>query len=163
VHEVAGLLEECRLVTVTGPGGAGKTRLAEQVAGLVADRFADGAWLVELAQVRDPAQVVPAVAAALGIQEQPGLATEQVLAQVLAWQQVLLLIDNCEHVIGEVARLCAGLLAACDDVGAGDQPRAASGGRGVPVPAGAADAAGRGLGRRRVGGGGVVRRPGPAC
>jgi predicted ATPase/DNA-binding CsgD family transcriptional regulator len=116
VHEVAGLLEECRLVTVTGPGGAGKTRLAEQVAGLVADRFADGAWLVELAQVRDPAQVVPAVAAALGIQEQPGLATEQVLAQVLAWQQVLLLIDNCEHVIGEVARLCAGLLAACDDV-----------------------------------------------
>jgi predicted ATPase/DNA-binding CsgD family transcriptional regulator len=116
VREVAGLLEECRLVTVTGPGGAGKTRLADQVARRVAGRFADGAWLVELAQVQDPGQVVAAVAAALDIQEQPGLPTEQVLAQVLAWQQVLLVIDNCEHVIGEVARLCAGLLAACDDV-----------------------------------------------
>jgi non-specific serine/threonine protein kinase len=116
VHEVAGLLKECRLVTVTGPGGAGKTRLAGQVARRVAGRFADGAWLVELAQVRDPAQVVAAVAAALDTREQPGLPTEQVLAQVLARQQVLLVMDNCEHVIGEVARLCAGLLAACDDV-----------------------------------------------
>jgi predicted ATPase len=116
VHDVAGLLEECRLVTVTGPGGAGKTRLADQVARRVADRFADGAWLVELAQVQDPAQVVAAVAAALEVREQPGLPAEQVLAQVLARQQVLLVIDNCEHVIGEVARLCAGLLAACDDV-----------------------------------------------
>ncbi|HEY6496494.1 MAG TPA: LuxR C-terminal-related transcriptional regulator [Trebonia sp.] len=116
VREVTGLLEECRLVTVTGPGGAGKTRLASQVARRVADRFADGAWLVELALVRDPAQVVTAVAAALGIREQPGLPTEQVLARVLAWQQVLLVMDNCEHVIGEVARLCARLLAACDDV-----------------------------------------------
>jgi non-specific serine/threonine protein kinase len=116
VHELAGLLKECRLVTVTGPGGAGKTRLAHQVARRVAVRFADGAWLVELAQVQDPAQVVAAVAAALDAQEQPGRPTEQVLAQVLARQQVLLVIDNCEHVIGEVARLCAGLLAACDDV-----------------------------------------------
>ncbi|HEY1620677.1 MAG TPA: LuxR C-terminal-related transcriptional regulator [Streptosporangiaceae bacterium] len=116
VREVAGLLEECRLVTVTGPGGAGKTRLASQVARRVADRFADGAWLVELALVRDPAQVVAAVATALGIREQPGLPTEQGLARVLSRQQVLLVIDNCEHVIDEVAQLCAGLLAACDDL-----------------------------------------------
>jgi predicted ATPase/DNA-binding CsgD family transcriptional regulator len=116
VREVAGLLEECRLVTVTGPGGSGKTRLAGQVARRVAGRFADGAWLVELALVQAPAQVAAAVAAALGIREQPGLPAEQVLAQVLARQQVLLVIDNCEHVIGAVARLCAGLLAACDDV-----------------------------------------------
>src|SRR5215813_7444585 len=73
VREVAGLLEECRLVTVTGPGGAGKTRLAGQVAREVASRFADGAWLVELALVQDPAHVVAAVAAALGVREQPGL------------------------------------------------------------------------------------------
>jgi hypothetical protein len=66
VREVAGLLEECRLVTVTGPGGSGKTRLVDQVAGLVAARFADGAWLAELAAVPDPAQVAVAVAAALG-------------------------------------------------------------------------------------------------
>src|SRR5262244_152864 len=116
VHEVAGLLEEYRLVTVTGPGGSGKTRLAGQVARRAAGRFADGAWLVELAPVQDPAQVAAAVATALGIQEQPGLPTEQVLAQVLARQQVLLVIDNCEHVIGAAAQLCAGLLAACDDV-----------------------------------------------
>jgi hypothetical protein len=61
-----------RLVTLTGPGGAGKTRLAGQVARQVAGRFADGAWLAELAPVRDPAQVAAVVAAALGIREQPG-------------------------------------------------------------------------------------------
>jgi predicted ATPase/DNA-binding CsgD family transcriptional regulator len=116
VGEVAGLLEEFRLVTVTGPGGGGKTRLADEVARRVAGRFADGAWLVELAPVRDPAQVAVAVAAALGIQEQPGLPAELALAQVLGRQQVLLVIDNCEHVIGAAAQLCAGLLAACDDV-----------------------------------------------
>ncbi|HEX6526121.1 MAG TPA: AAA family ATPase, partial [Streptosporangiaceae bacterium] len=116
VGEVAGLVGERRLVTVTGPGGAGKTRLAGQVAERAAGRFADGAWLVELAPVRDPAQVAVAVAAALGIQEQPGLPAGQALAQVLARQQVLLVVDNCEHVIGAAAELCAGLLAACDDV-----------------------------------------------
>jgi len=66
LREVAGLLEDYRLVTVTGPGGVGKTRLAGQVAGQVAGRFADGAWLAELAAVRDPAQVAAVVAAALG-------------------------------------------------------------------------------------------------
>jgi hypothetical protein len=112
VREVAGLLEEYRLVTVTEPGGVGKTRLAGQVARQVAGRFADGAWLAELAAVRDPAQVAAVVAAALGIPEQPGVPAEQ----VLAGQQLLLVLDNCEHVIGAVALLCAGLLAACDDV-----------------------------------------------
>src|SRR6201994_3267373 len=73
IREVAGLLEECRLVTVTGPGGAGKTRLAGQVARRVAGRFADGAWLVELALVRDPALVPSVVAVALGVREQPGI------------------------------------------------------------------------------------------
>ena len=72
VREVAGLLEEYRLVTVTGPGGVGKTRLAGEVARQVAARFADGAWLAELAPVRDPAQVAAAVAVALGVREQPG-------------------------------------------------------------------------------------------
>ena len=116
VREVAGLLAECRLVTVTGPGGSGKTRLAGQVAGQVAGRFTDGAWLAELAAVRDPAQVAAVVAAALGIPEQPGMPLADTLARVLAGQQLLLVLDNCEHVIGAAAQLCAGLLAAADDV-----------------------------------------------
>ena len=115
-REVAGLLTEHRLVTVTGPGGVGKTRLAGQVARAVAGRFADGAWLAELAPVQDGAQVPGVVAAALGVREQPGVSAAEVLARVLARQQLLVVLDNCEHVAGAAAGLCAGLLAACDDV-----------------------------------------------
>jgi predicted ATPase len=71
VNEVEGLLGRFRLVTVTGPGGAGKTRLASEVARLVADRFADGVWLAGLTAVRDPALVAAEVAAALGIRDLP--------------------------------------------------------------------------------------------
>jgi len=116
VSEVAGLLGEYRLVTVTGPGGSGKTRLAAEVAREVAGRFADGAWLVELAPVADPAQVAVVVAAELGVREQPGVPAAEAVARVLSRQQLLLVLDNCEHVIGAAAELCAGLLAACDDV-----------------------------------------------
>jgi predicted ATPase/DNA-binding CsgD family transcriptional regulator len=116
VREVAGLLAEQRLVTVTGPGGVGKTRLAGQVARAVASGFADGAWLAELAPVGEAAQVPGVVAAALGVREQPGVPVAKAVARVLARQQLLLVLDNCEHVIGAAAELCAGLLAACDDV-----------------------------------------------
>jgi predicted ATPase/DNA-binding CsgD family transcriptional regulator/transcriptional regulator with XRE-family HTH domain len=116
VREVTGLLDRDRLVTVTGPGGAGKTRLAGQVANQVAGRFADGVWLVELAPARDPVLVPAVVAAALGVREQPGLPAAGTLARVLARQQLLLVLDNCEHVADAAAQLCAGLLAACDDV-----------------------------------------------
>jgi len=116
VGEVAALLDESRLVTVTGAGGCGKTRLAREIAVRVAGRFADGAWLAELAPVRDPGQVPPAVAAALGVREQPGEPAAEALARVLARQQLLLVLDNCEHVIAAAAELCAGLLAACDDL-----------------------------------------------
>ena len=116
VREVVRLLEGRRLVTVTGPGGSGKTRLACEVARGVAGRFADGAWLVELAPVQDPAQVAPAVAAGLGVREEPGMSAAEALARVLARQQLLLVLDNCEHVIGASAELCARLVCACDDV-----------------------------------------------
>jgi predicted ATPase/DNA-binding CsgD family transcriptional regulator len=116
VREVAGLLEEYRLVTVTGPGGVGKTRLAGEVARQKATRFADGAWLAELAPLRDPARVAPAVTVTLGVREQPEVPAAQVLTQVLARRQLLVVLDNCEHVIGAAAELCAGLLQACDDV-----------------------------------------------
>jgi predicted ATPase len=116
VRDVARLLEERRLVTVTGPGGMGKTRLAGQVARRVAARFDDGAWPAELAPVRDPAQVAAVVAAALGIPDQPGKPLADTLAQALAGQHLLLVLDNCEHMLDAAAQLCAGLLAACDDV-----------------------------------------------
>jgi predicted ATPase/DNA-binding CsgD family transcriptional regulator len=116
VREVAGLLAGHRLVTVTGPGGSGKTRLAAEVAGRVAGRFADGAWLAELAPVADPALVAAVVAVALGVREQPGEPAAEAVAQVLARRQLLLVLDNCEHVIDAAAGLCAKLLAACDDV-----------------------------------------------
>jgi non-specific serine/threonine protein kinase len=116
VDQVADLLAEFRLVTVTGPGGVGKTRLAAEVARKVAGRFADGVWLVELAAVKEPAQVPAAVAAALGVREQPGVPVTELLAEVLTRQQVLLVADNCEHVARAVAGLCGALLPAADDV-----------------------------------------------
>ena len=116
VREVAGLLEQHRLVTVTGPGGSGKTRLAGEVARRVAGRFADGAWLTELATVQDPALVASVVAATLGVRDLPGASAADALARVLARRQLLLVLDNCEHVIDAAAELCAALLAAADDV-----------------------------------------------
>jgi predicted ATPase/DNA-binding CsgD family transcriptional regulator len=116
VDEIARLLRQCRLVTVTGPGGAGKTRLAGEVARQVTGRFADGAWLAELAAVQDPASVAAAVAAALGIRELPLVAAADALARALAGRQLLLVLDNCEQVIGAVAELCGRLLLGADDV-----------------------------------------------
>jgi len=116
VDEIAGQLGQCRLVTVTGPGGAGKTRLAGEVARQVACRFADGVWLAELAAVQDPAQVPAAVAAALGIRGLPAVAGADALAHALARRQLLLVLDNCEQVIGAAAELCGRLLLAADDV-----------------------------------------------
>jgi predicted ATPase/DNA-binding CsgD family transcriptional regulator len=113
---VAELLDQHRLVTVTGPGGAGKTRLAGEMAARVAERFADGVWLIELSAVRDPALVPAVAAAALSIREQAGVPAADTLVRVLGRQQLLLVLDNCEQVAGAAAELCAGLLAACDDV-----------------------------------------------
>jgi predicted ATPase/DNA-binding CsgD family transcriptional regulator len=116
VAAVADRLTRYRLVTLTGPGGAGKTRLAGQVAEQTAARFADGVWLAELATVTDPAQVAAAVGAALGIRDLPAEAVADALARALARRQLLLVLDNCEHVIGAAAELCARLLLAADDI-----------------------------------------------
>jgi len=115
LDEVGELLARYRLVTVTGPGGMGKTRLAGEVARRVAGRFADGVWLTALAGVAEPDLVPAAVAAALGIR-QGGRPAMEALAEVLAARQVLLVLDNCEHLIDAVAGLCAALLPAADDV-----------------------------------------------
>jgi predicted ATPase/DNA-binding CsgD family transcriptional regulator len=116
VADVADYLGQCRLVTVAGPGGAGKTRLAGEVARRVAGQFADGVWLAELAAVQDPAQVAAVVAAALGVRDLPAVAAPDALAGALARRQLLLVLDNCEQVIGAVAELCGRLLLGADDV-----------------------------------------------
>jgi predicted ATPase len=100
------------LLTLTGPGGVGKTRLALAVAHDVAASFADGAVFVDLAPIRDPALVLPAVATALDVREMGGRPLPEVLADVLKPRQLLLLLDNVEHVV-EAAPQIAALLAAC--------------------------------------------------
>jgi non-specific serine/threonine protein kinase len=110
------MLARHRLVTVTGPGGSGKTRLAVEVARALVSRFDDGVWLVELAQVEDPGLVPTAVAVVLGVREQPGLSLADSLAAVMGGRHVLLVLDNCEHVIDAAAGLCGTLLRAGDDL-----------------------------------------------
>jgi predicted ATPase/DNA-binding CsgD family transcriptional regulator len=116
VDEVAGLLGEYRLVTVTGPGGVGKSRLAAEVARRVASRFADGVWMAELAAVQDPALVPAAVAAALGVRHATGTSVSESMATALSRRQLLLVLDNCEHVLPAAAGLCQALLPFADDV-----------------------------------------------
>ena len=90
--------------------------MAGQVADQTGTRFADGVWLAELAAVTDPAQVAGTVGAALGIRDLPADAAADALARALARRQLLLVLDNCEHVIGAAAELCARVLLAADDV-----------------------------------------------
>ena len=89
-----------RLVTLTGVGGVGKTRLALEVAGRLVDEFPDGVWVFELAAVADPAAVPDAVAAVLGITQQPGKSVAESVAAALEGRVRLLVFDNCEHVAG---------------------------------------------------------------
>ena len=114
-EKITRLLGEYRLVTVTGPGGVGKTRLASEVARRMASGRADGASLVELTAVQDPALVPTAVATALGVQQAPGMPVTESLAGCSP-PQLLLVLDNCEHLLPAVAELCAGLLTAADDL-----------------------------------------------
>jgi predicted ATPase/DNA-binding CsgD family transcriptional regulator len=116
VGKVVELLESYRLVTVTGPGGVGKTRLAGEVLRQVAGRFADGTGVVELAAGSEPALVAAAVATALEVRQGAGMSVLEALAERLSRQQLLLVLDNCEHVLDEVAQLCAALLVSADDV-----------------------------------------------
>jgi predicted ATPase/DNA-binding CsgD family transcriptional regulator len=116
VGKVAGLLGSYRLVTVTGPGGVGKTRLADEVLKHVASRFADGVGIVELAAVSEPALAAATVATALGVHQAAGMSIVGALAERLSRQQLLLVLDNCEHVVDAAAELCAALLVSADDI-----------------------------------------------
>ena len=110
VHE---LLDENRLVTLTGAGGAGKTRLAIQVAGHIAGEFGDGVWCVDLAPITDPELVPTTAARALGLPDQPGRSTMDTLTRFVADRQMLVVLDNCEHLLDACAALMVALLEAC--------------------------------------------------
>ena len=110
------LLQATRLLTLSGTGGAGKTRLALQVAAAVLDEYADGVWLIELAPVPDGFLVPQTVASILGVRELPGRPIAEVLPQALVAKQFLLLLDNCEHVLSACAELVYSLLQACPDI-----------------------------------------------
>jgi predicted ATPase len=110
VAELQTTLKTHRLVTLTGVGGVGKTRLALEVAAGRADEFPDGVWLFELAVVADPAAVPDAVAAVLGITQQPGKSVADSVAAALEGRVRLLMFDNCEHVLGAAADLVEAIL-----------------------------------------------------
>jgi class 3 adenylate cyclase len=116
VDELAAAVRSRRLVTLTGVGGVGKTRLALEVAAELADEFPDGVWVFELAAVTDPAAVPDAVAAVLGITQQPGMSVGESVAAALEGRFRLLVFDNCEHVLDSVADLVENILATSTSV-----------------------------------------------
>lgn len=114
--EVRRLLGETRLLTLTGTGGTGKTRLAIQVAEEALADYPDGVWLVELATISDPHRVVEIAAATLGVREEPDEPMRATLIRYLCGRRLLLLLDNCEHVHEECASLVAEMLRGCGTV-----------------------------------------------
>ena len=149
LDEARGIVRRERLVTLIGVGGCGKTRLALEAARTLAEEitegptessevgFPDGVWLVELAPLRDPALVAREVAAVLGIGERPGSESLQDLAAALRDARCLILLDNCEHVVGACAVLAEGLLRQCPGLAVfatSREPLGAAGERVWPVP-----------------------------
>ena len=114
--QLVGLVRERSLVTLTGVGGVGKTRLALQVAAEITAEFRDGAWLCELASVVDPGAVWNAVATSLGVRPGPGRNLQDVVLEYLAVKRLLLLVDNCEHLLVAVAEVVAAIEQRCPRV-----------------------------------------------
>jgi len=116
IAEVSRLLGTARLLTLTGVGGGGKTRLALQVAGGLLDAFPDGAWFVEFGSLSDPSLVVQTVATALGVTEEPGRTLVESLVAFAVSKRLLLILDSCEHLVAGAAHLATGLLQTCPSV-----------------------------------------------
>ena len=114
--ECARLLHNGRLLTVTGIGGCGKTRVALQLAQQQRDGFADGVWFVDLAPLADAERVAGVVATVLGVREEPGATLTDRLKDALAGRHTLLVLDNCEHLLAAAAALVDALLAACAEL-----------------------------------------------
>ena len=113
LEELATRLEEHRLVTLTGVGGIGKTRLAIEVAHQAASLFEDGVWWIDLSAVSEPAEVPGRVAAVVGVGSQPGTAVTESMIRAFSRRRLLLVIDNCEQVVDAVAGLVVDLLRGC--------------------------------------------------
>ena len=113
IKEVKELLKQTRLLTLTGSGGCGKTRLALQVAADLLEDYPDGIWFIDLSVLTDPTLVPSTVAATLGIHEESGQPTLTTLAEALKSRTLLLVLDNCEHVVGACAQLAETLLRTC--------------------------------------------------
>ncbi len=113
IAEIRQLLSGTYLLTLTGAGGCGKTRLSCQVGLQVLEEFPDGVWLTELASLADPALLPQALASALKIREQPGRPLTETISEYLAPKSVLLILDNCEHLLTGCAQLADDLLQAC--------------------------------------------------
>jgi non-specific serine/threonine protein kinase len=113
---VQDLLSRTRLLTLTGSGGCGKTRLSLRVASEVLEPFPDGVWLVELASLAEPALVSQAVASLLDIKEERGISLTQTLTDRLKARNLLLVLDNCEHLVSACAALASAILDACPGV-----------------------------------------------
>ena len=113
IADIKGLLTSARLVTLTGSGGTGKTRLSIEVGTQLLSNFPNGVWLIELAPLSDPAQIIPAVAQAFGLQETPFNSLANLVADYLRDKKTLLILDNCEHLIAACARLADELLRQC--------------------------------------------------
>ncbi|AYE93621.1 LuxR family transcriptional regulator [Mycobacterium paragordonae] len=113
IGEVRHLLTGDRLVTLTGAGGAGKTRLAVQVAGGLAAEFGDGVWYVDLAPITGPELVPVVVGRALGMSDQQGRPQVEAIARFVADRRMLVVLDNCEHLLDACAELVVGLLSGC--------------------------------------------------
>ncbi|MCV7378651.1 LuxR family transcriptional regulator [Mycobacterium alsense] len=116
VGDIGQLLKENRLVTLTGAGGVGKTRLAIQVAGEAAREFGGGVWFVDLAPVTNPLVVPVVLARTLGLADQPGRSTIETVSKFVSGRKILLLLDNCEHLLDASAALAVALLEAGPDV-----------------------------------------------
>jgi predicted ATPase/class 3 adenylate cyclase len=116
VAEVAALIEKFPLVTLVGTGGAGKTRCAVQVGAEVLDGSGDGVWLAELAPINDPSLVATVIAQALNVQGQANRPMLETLLAFLKRKRLLLILDNCEHVVDEARKVVAAILHACPDV-----------------------------------------------
>jgi predicted ATPase/class 3 adenylate cyclase/DNA-binding CsgD family transcriptional regulator len=116
VVAVRRLVGGARLVTLTGAGGAGKTRLGLQVAAGLADGMGDGVWFVDLAPLQDPDLVAVTVAHVLGIRQEPGRPVQETLVDAVAGRSLLVVLDNCEHLIGTCAKLADALLRGCPEL-----------------------------------------------
>ncbi len=113
VAEIKAGLSNCRLVTLTGAGGVGKTRLAIEVGRTLLERYPDGVWFVELAPLADAQLIAPTIGAILGIGQGASSAPGTALATALRTKQLLLILDNCEHVIEQAARMAEALTRVC--------------------------------------------------